>query len=341
MAAIFERQSVFHEQPTTEFKGRMFSYALRQEPFHFNIGQATRPFYLSESLLHTTQADWLFTALDEITLRNAPPVWTKDEWIYTRVSMLQLPNTTTVSQDTSLKDIHSAKSGLGASPANVTVTTSALRSRLKCSNIPVPAGTGWLDRAEDVFSNRTSEPFTGWILPPVLFQDEEYRSPVFTVPRRMACCTNGTTSGGQSVVAFWSSSNPMTEQRPTPPVDPTGSENLRESIWTSNFTIKWIVGSTGSTVISGADPRPNNVQMGVGLANETLLYFTEQPQMSMMSCAPVIEHANASVTIARSTSQILQARLLTEPQSAPGAWDARWDNMYLHPAIDEAPTTHT
>ncbi|KAH4190089.1 hypothetical protein HBI95_221750 [Parastagonospora nodorum] len=337
MAAIFERKSVIHAQPTTELNGRMYSYALRQEPFSFQIGLSSRPFYLAETLLETSEADWLYTALDEITLRNTPPAWTKDEWIYTPVSISRLPNTTTVSQDTGSENTHTVVTGLGDSPANVTVTTTALRGRLACSNIPVPA-TGWLDRAEDVFKNRTNEPIAGWILPQVLFQDRKYKSPVFTVPRRMACCTNGTAPGGQSVISFWSSGNPMAEQRPSEPVDPSGREDLNvPSIWSSNFTIKWIVGLTSSTVVDGRNSLENHVDVGVGLGNETLLYFTEQPLMSMMSCSPIIEHANASITISRSTSQVLEAKILTEPQSAPGAWDYPWDNEYLHPAIEDVP----
>jgi hypothetical protein len=260
---------VIHAQPTTELNGRMYTYALRQEPSSFQIGLSSRPFYLAETLLETSETDWLYTALDEITLRNTPPAWTKYECIYTPVSMSHLPNTTTGSQDTGSETIHT---GLGESSANVTVTTSALRGRLACSNVPVP-GTGWLDRAEDVFRNRTNEPIAGWILPQVLFQDQKYKSPVFTVPGRMACCTNSTAPSGQSVISFWSSGNPIAEQRPSEQVDLSGGEDLNvPSICSSNFTIKWIVGPTSSTVIDGSNSLENHVDVGVGLGTETPIF---------------------------------------------------------------------
>jgi hypothetical protein len=336
MAAIFERRSVLLTQPTWDFDRRMYSEALRQEPFDFERGLATRPFYLDYTTLKTTDAEWLYKALDEISLNNTPPAWTKDEWVFTPVDMSGLPLVATVSQDTGIKAKRPVSSGLGTSPANVSITTSALRSRLKCSNIRVPT-SGWLDRAEDVFADRIDPPITGWVLPTMLFPKEDYKTPVFTVPRRMACCANGTVIGGQSAIAFWSSSSPMTEIRPAEPVDVNGPENLREpNAWTSNFAIKWILGPASSTVVSAGDRLPNHITMNYGRTDETLLYFTEEPQMSMMSCEPIIEHANASVVVARSTSMILEANLLSEPELASEAWEYAWDMIYPEPTSNSS-----
>jgi hypothetical protein len=126
--------------------------------------------------LETAQADWLYTALDEITLENAPPMWTKDEWVFTPVSMTGLPNITTVSQESGNKDPHPLPSGLGTSPANVTAITSALRSRVDCNNIQMPTSE-WLDRAEDVLLNRINSSVTSWVVSPVLFPNDKYEIP--------------------------------------------------------------------------------------------------------------------------------------------------------------------
>lgn len=340
MAAVFERQTILHEQATQGLNVYMYHPDLLQTPFSFGRGLASRPFYLDESTLETTQAGWLYKALDEITLQNAPPTWTKDEWVLTPVNMRALPNATIV-QKTGPSENIPKTSDLFYSSANVTVTTSALRSRLECSSMHVPA-SGWLDRAEDVFSNRTNEKIHGYVLPATLFEDKPYKAPVFSVPRRMACCTNGTNSGNQSVIAYWSSSSPMTEERPAEPVDKNGSLNLKEpNAWSNNFTIKWIVGQTASTVISGANPVDNSFYVGfngfsVGFANETLLYFTEEPQMSILNCMPIIEQTNMSITVARSTSQVLETRMLAEPQPAPGAWDYAWDIVYPRPSSNSS-----
>jgi hypothetical protein len=335
MAAVFERQTFLHEQTTQELDAFLYSSDLRQTPFSFGQGRTSRPFYLDESTLEITQADWLYTALDEVILRNAPPSWTKDEWVLTPVSTKALPNIT-VSQKTGSKNEHSKIADLVVSSANVTFTTSALRARLICSSVSVPA-SGWLDQAGDVFSNRTNETIHGYILPTVLFAGKPYKTPVFSAPRRMGCCTNGTVPGSQSAIAYWSSSSPMTDARPGESVDKNGTKNLKElTAWSNNFTIKWIVGPTASTIISGADPVPNSVTSDVGFANESLLYFTEEPQMSILNCMPMIEQTNISITIAKSTNQVLQARILEAPQPATGAWDYPWDITYPQPSSNSS-----
>jgi hypothetical protein len=129
----------------------------------------------------------------------------------------------------------------------------------------------------------------------------------------------------------------MADKRPAEPVDENGPMDLRlPNTWTSKFTIKWIGGPSSSTLVPGADPRPNMVWRKVGYANETLIYFTEKPRISIMSCLPVIEHANASIAIARSTSQILQAKILKKPEPAPAAWDFPWDVMYRSPSSNKS-----
>jgi hypothetical protein len=46
---------------------------------------------------------------------------------------------------------------------------------------------------------------------------------------------------------------------------------------------------------------------------------------------PIIEQANASITVARYTGQVLEMRLLEEPQPIDGAWTQAWDIVYDKP----------
>jgi hypothetical protein len=309
----------------------------RQEPITFGATYASRPSYLSEGILRVTQADWLYRALDELTLKTVPPLWTKDEWTFTPVNIARLPNNT-ISQKTGSKSESEQTSALVTSRTNVSLVTPALRSRLECSTVQVPP-SGWLDRAEEVYPERTNEAIHGYVLPAILFEDTPYKTPVFTVPRRMGCCTNSTISGGQSVIAYWSSNTALTEKRPAQAVDMNGPLNLKEPrVWSENFTIKWIVGPTSSTIISGRDPANNTITGFVVYGNETLLYFTEEPRMAMLNCIPIIEKANASITIARSTGQILEAKLLDKPQPAHEAWDYAWDLVYPKPTSNYSST---
>jgi hypothetical protein len=138
MAAVFERQSVLQERTAQELNVNLYRPNLRHTPFNFGRGLNSRPFYLDEAMLDTTHADWIYTALDEITLKNAPPGWTNDEWVLSPVNMRLLPNIT-VSQKTGFREKDVETTALVVSSANATVITSALRARLQCSTINVPA----------------------------------------------------------------------------------------------------------------------------------------------------------------------------------------------------------
>lgn len=60
--------------------------------------------------------------------------------------------------------------------------------------------------------------------------------------------------------------------------------------------------------------------------------------MAMLNCIPIIEKANASITIARSTGQIVEAEFLDKPQPAHEAWDYAWDVMYPEPTSNLSET---
>ncbi|KAH7095344.1 hypothetical protein FB567DRAFT_512389 [Paraphoma chrysanthemicola] len=335
MAAIFERQAIVQNLTESDVLG--FPVPIlepRLKPINFGAGYNWRPFQFDETLIEVTQADWLFRALDEITLKTNPPKWTKDEWAFTPVRFDALPNST-VTQKTGSKNEDEQKSALVTSPMNVSITTSALRARLDCRISQVPL-TDWLDRAEDVYPDRTREKLDGYVLPATLFDDKPYKTPVFTVPRRIACCTNGTSTGNHSVIAYWSSTATYTEPRPAEEVDLNGPLNLKvPQIWAPNFTIKWIRGPTSSTTISAQDNKLNHVTSRVGYEDATLLYFLEEPKMALLNCLPVIERANASITLARSTGEILGAEMLSEPQLAAEAWDYAWDAVYPKPSSND------
>ena len=332
MAAIFERQIIVDSQSTFNASGsHMYSLlAIRQEPYDVTLSLNWRPYVLSDSLLGTSQSDWLYNALDEITLGTPAIAWTKDEWSFTPVNMQALPNVTTPMKSESNSRDYSSLEAF-SSPANVTLVTSGLRSRLECSAIDVPA-EGWLDQASDVFSNRTSEDLDGFVLPLVLFANESYHTPVYSAPRRIACCVNGTGQGQQSVIAYWSSNSSMIEQRPLESLDENAPEDLIvPGAWDQNFTIKWIMGPGASAEIDGGDLMPDMQFMGVGTANETLLYFTKVPEMSFLNCVPVIESANASLVVARSSGEVLEFELLHDPVPAPGAFEYAYDLVYPDP----------
>lgn len=364
MAAVFERQTALISRGTWDPSRNdvlwvTAPFELLEEPIEFfNPGQRTRNFEINEGLLESSTIQWLYHALDEIVLEAPQLAWTKDEWTFTPLDMEELPNVTVSSKSSSGSGRHTSSNAI-ASPANASFITSAIRSRLQCSPIVVP-DSGWLDQAADVFPNRTNETLQGFVLPTTLFDGELYNTSVFSAQRRLSCCTNGTDPGRQAVVAYWSSNSSMIERidpnffiqectseqltngnctsanMPSDPLSEDGPEDvLVHGSWYRNFTIKWIVGPGVTANISGANPAANpkvqQVNLPYGSADEELLYFTEEPKMAIMDCIMVIENASASVTVARSSGNVLDYSLVADPQPALDAWEYAWDILYSDP----------
>ncbi|KAJ8115377.1 hypothetical protein OPT61_g2973 [Boeremia exigua] len=339
MAAIFERQSIIHNLPTN-FEGLVTTRLVqpRQEPFDFGINLSRRPFYLTDSLLGTSNADWLYTALDDVTLGTTPLPWTRDEWVFTPVNL-------TNRDDPSILYVASGAQGEAQGDAayiissfNVSLSTSGLRSRLECEPVEL-AGSQWLEDVQDVYPNRLDKSVTGHVLPMTLSTVENFAAPVFSVPRRIACCTNDTDRNSPSIVAYWSSNNSIHDDRPygvgDVALDPNEDPDVVEpSGWSKTFAIKWIVGSAASTLIPGTDP--NSFGNSFGIANESVLYFREEPQISILKCNPIIEQVNASITLSRDSTQILDYELLDTPQPAAGAWDYAYDVVYSTPGSNRS-----
>ena len=364
MAAVFERQTALISRETwdpshIDTLWVTAPFELLQEPIDFsNPGERTRNFDLDEHMLDSSNIQWLNHALDEILLEAPQLAWTKDEWTFTPLDMQELPNVTVSSESRSGSGRHTSSDSI-ASPANASFITSAIRSRLQCSPNAVP-DSGWLDQAADVFPNRTNEALQGFALPTTLFDGESYNTSVFSARRRLSCCANGTHPGQQAVVAYWSSNSSMIERvdpnffiqectyeqltngnctsanAPSDPLSEDGPEDvIVQGSWYRNFTIKWIVGPGVTAKISGANPAANpkvqQISAPYGSADEELLYFTEEPKMAIIDCIMVIENTSASVTVARSSGNVLDYSLLADPQPALDAWDYAWDILYPSP----------
>jgi hypothetical protein len=121
-------------------------------------------------------------------------------------------------------------------------------------------------------------------------------------------------TGGQLAIAYWSSSSPIANDRPTEHVDEDKRrDTARSNTWPSKFTIKMDSDPSSCTIVSGADPRPHMVLGMASPANGTPIYFTEEPFTMILNCVTALKHANVNITIARSSNQILQVKILQRP----------------------------
>jgi hypothetical protein len=304
--------------------------AIRQKPLQlYNINK-DKPFFLNDKLLKVSQADWMTKSLEEGLLESAPQSWTKDEWIFTPLEVDRLPDITLSQKLGSVKkDSESTRAHI--SPTNVSLSTSALRSRLECNPITLPA-SGWLNQAADVYPDRTNQTLTGFSISPILFGDELITTPVLSSPRQLAYCVNGIGVNQPSVVAYWSSNSTLAEEPLSSILNGLNRSFVSDSLldhgaWYHNFTIKWIVGPGAVAVISGADQdktQGGNLNV-IGTASATMLYFPEEPRISLLNCVPVIEYANATVSLSKNSGRILEFELLGKPEPLPGAFDHAFD----------------
>lgn len=209
--------------------------------------------------------------------------------------------------------------GSFTSSFNISLTTSALRGCLECEVIKVSAAQ-WLDGVDSVYPNRFDKSTPGYVLLMTVSTSDDFTVPVFSAPRRLACCTNDTYQSKQSVIAYWSSNDAVYDQRSAISVDPNEPEDIKvPSGWTKDFAIKYIVGSAVSATVPGTES--NFISNTIGLANESVLYFTEEPQISNIKCSPIIEQVNASITLLaiRAGSSHMSCWRIHNPLSAPGS----------------------
>ena len=319
MAAIFERDLGV----VTQVVDIDQSYATRREPLTYAMSSAqTDADVLQPTMLHST-SDWLYSALDQILLQTPPPAWTRDGWAFAPIALGSLPNMTIRANKGNTKPDKDEPTLLSSS-ANASFVTTALRARLQCESIPT-TDPSWFPRnaVNDLNSSYPNTArrlnSTGYLLPKIIFNNTSYNTSISANQARVFCCHNETDDVGRSAVAYWSHTNPEQFFQPDIVSQQSYVWNGRgPSHWPGNFTIKWMVGPTVKskmTIYTDSAPGDYNV-----------MQFKEVPSMQFLNCKPVIEQSNAKITVARSSGEVLNYRLLDAPQPQNDAWTAHFQN---------------
>lgn len=321
MAAVFERQAGAHTQPITVDRG----FATRQDHLTYQHTNVTKDADFFQDTMRTVTGDWLYSALDQLTLQAEPPAWSRDGWSFTPIVIESLPDVSLRSKKESSSQ-YDENSEVFFSAANVSLSTSAVRARLECDRI-TPKDTSWYNMNETAIlegelsrsvKNMTGRlNVTGYVLPRTIFDKDPYQTTIFTTPSRVFCCANETDSSANSAVGFWSHVKPD---------EWWGSRSewvgFGPKVWPGNFTIKWIVGpttTTSLTIYTNSEP-----------SYYKLMQFTEIPTMEVLTCRPVIEQTDARVTVARSSGQVLGFELLGDPQPQQDIWNMDFGAINLN-----------
>jgi hypothetical protein len=123
----------------------------------------------------------------------------------------------------------------------------------------------------------------------------------------LTCCGNGSTDSRQGSVAigYWSPNDALDYFSPTS--------------WQKNFTAKWFYGDAITGIKVNNNTVTNHVDAGP--------LFPSPPSISLFNCEPIIETADASVTVDPSTGEIQSFNITGSPKVATGAFT---DNFIAH-----------
>ncbi|KAJ5552258.1 hypothetical protein N7494_001636 [Penicillium frequentans] len=333
MSALFDRGAGNILQPVTLER----QLEVRDIPFVFETQQAflgtssdTYTAVILEELFQNISSYWMYTATIQLALNGSQPAWSKDGWSFVPLD---------------LSNITSAKSlsTLGASTAddtssdpgtNVTFETPAIRGRIQCSqpSVQILANvSNWLtmvDLSNHTIYNKSTIP-TGLeggyqlgnkfdslqypsVITPLSASQNWTECPgcttVFANPSEIICCGNGSADSrlGEVGVGYWSPNEEISTWSPR--------------LWQRNFTAKWFHGEAATGI------KVNDDEVDLSVTDPYLL-FSEPPSMSLFNCEPIVEMANAKITVNPTNGEIQTFDILSTPETVSEPWS---DNFLPH-----------
>ena len=312
---------------------------------HASEGGDTGPHYqgpVLQGLFGNLSTNWLYEATIQLTLNGSEPAWSSDGWSFVPVDVANVSESVLQSVGLSLETSGEA---LGpSSGTSITCETMAIRARIECSTYdaivtkssnwlsqydltnssvwvpslnPTNLETGYeigcgLDNAMSDLTGAFGARGTFNLFPNAsngLGADDcgtTWYTGVFVNPRHPSCCVNITESGpGPASIGYWSAN--------------LGPQTL--DLWDLsnqyNFSVKWITGSQLQLYYS------NN------LSFEAHLMWSEPPELAILNCAPIVETANARVTVDHATGRVIDFNITDIPQEDPSAWANNFEVDYI------------
>ncbi|KAI1360722.1 hypothetical protein F5Y08DRAFT_39755 [Xylaria arbuscula] len=269
-------------------------------------------------LFDSMRTSWIYGAAVQTSLNGLEPPWSSRGWSFIPYDLSMVPNTTLQhTRDEVLIPKYST---------NATIDTSAIRARLECSPyeyLDLEDSRFWLTEwdltntsrwARDMNAVSMSRGFELGLTDDydnigkenvLLYLDQEpdlegNYTTFFVNNKRFQCCenkTNGQIDSGS--VGYW-------------------SPNLRNGsfypdfagTWPANFTVKWIHG----TPVEGYCRNDTKFEC------EPALMWADRPRMAALNCMPIIETADATVTVDASDGNVVDFVIRGEPQPDEYAW---------------------
>ena len=334
MSAIFDRGTGTVIQPVNLHR----QLEVRDIPFVFSTSQTIDLDSFSdyagsilENIYMNISSYWMYTATIQLTLNSSEPSWSKDGWSFVPLDLSDL------AAAKSLTSIGaSAAEGAGSeSQTNVTFETPAIRGRIECSELPEQVAMNLsnlytpTDLRNGSIYNRSTIPddvlggfqlgntyasygYPGAITP-ILPSQNWTECPgctsVFANLVQIICCGNRSSDSrvGGVAVGYWSPNDNLWEESPR---------------WLQkNFTAKWIYGDAMTGIENN-----KNIELPEDVRSVGLL-FPNPPSMNLLNCNPLVETANAKITVNPSSGQIQHFDILSTPSTVSEPWS---DNYLPH-----------
>ena len=304
----------------------------RNIPFVFETQQSLYPGESNDytadiltDLYKNISSYWMSTATIQLALNGSEPAWSKDGWSFVPID---------------LKNITAAKSlsTIGATKAdnanrqpqtNVTLDTSAIRGRIECSppsqqvmrNISnwltavdisnhtiynastIPSGLQGGYRLGNGYNNRNTPGMITPLLPSQNWTECLGCTTVFVNPSAIKCCGNSSSNTDEESVAigYWS-----------PNID---TEHITPRAWQRNFTAKWFHGDAYTGI------KARNDSYSARKAEDPLMLFPSPPSVSMLNCMPIVEEANATITVNPTNGEVQSFSIKDKPAPVSEAWN--------------------
>lgn len=317
LSALFDRQSgsiLYPVQISRTLEARQLPYLdTLFIPNAYESADSAAPRLVPVSLADL-QSSWMYSAVLDLTINGPYPNWSKDGWTFTPAVMPELPDAANPLRIQHVGD-DSPPPEFSTSAVNITLLTVGRRGRLECSpNANASDTSTWL-RTWYIKSN--SSDGTPLISAPVYDLNELMFGEVFTSslsrPKLPQCCLGESNKTKNEVtIGYWSINSPQPWRG--------GSGGFNGS-WPLNVTVKWIHGD--------AVPWPTNYTYGdiygPGYRNfaselKTGLMFHTAPEIQALNCRPIIESAEAQVTVEYPSGVIADFDIVGTPQAVEEPW---------------------
>lgn len=260
-------------------------------------------------------SSWLYGAVVQLAYNGSEPAWSLDGWSFAKIDLSSIPGTSSTpnnksnqSHELGALNFTDSWANVGGN-VNVTVRTPAIRGRIECSLYESLSNTSnWLQVLDLQNASYWNDSANPKMLTPgyeLLTQmtltspnnSQHWLTTTFADPARLVCCANETNdSPGPASIGYWSSNT-----------------NKKLGTPTGNFTVKWIVGEAIE-------------QQFLDLKNMSHFVWQSQPSITALNCQPIIETANASVTVDLASGAVQKYSILDTPKHATSAWNDNYES---------------